>query len=213
MRAGLLATLWNVTSPGRLRVARRLGVALAGVLLTASCAAGQHAQTADVIPAIDGTHGTVGTMVLAGVAVQAPSGSSYPAGSNVSLLITLVNNGNAPDKLVSVTSPAFTGWGVVDNADVASATSAGGSDTGLTIAAGSAQRLSLAAAGASADSSPQTLVLMGLAKSAAPLFPGTAVDLTFRFANAGTTTLHVPVQLTATPNEASLPAPTGPSID
>jgi hypothetical protein len=208
-----LATLSNVRIPGRVRRARRLGVALAAVLLTASCAAGQHAPTSDVVPAIDGTHGKVGSMLLDGVALHTPSASSYPAGSNVQLSITLVNNGKAADTLVNVTSTAFTGWGVVDNADVASATSASDADTGLTIDAGSAQRLSLAANGASADASPRTLVLMGLTKGASPLFPGTTVDLTFRFATAGTTTLQVPVQLTASPNEATLPAPTGPSVD
>jgi copper(I)-binding protein len=203
----------TVTVPGRVRVARRVGIGLVGVLLTASCAAGQHAQTAEVVPAIDGTHGTIGKVVLDGVSIRPPTGSSYAAGSTVQLSMTLVNNGAEPDTLVNVTSPAFTGWGIVDNADAASATASSGADTGLTIDAGAAQRLSLAGGGVSSQASPRTLVLTGLASKSAPLFPGNSVDLTFRFANAGTTTLHVPVQLTPTPNDATLPAQTGASVD
>lgn len=212
--AEALATLSNVTIPAsarvRPRLARRLAVAVAGVLVTASCAAGQHAQTADVVPSIDGTHGQIGNMLLEGVAIHAPDGPSYAAGSNAQLAITLVNNGSAPDKLTNVSSSAFAGWGIVANADATSVTQTTKADTGLTIDAHSAQRLGLADLGASADMSPRTLVLTNLAKS---LYPGVAVDVTFSFANAGAVTLHVPVQLTAAPNTASLPAPTGPSID
>ncbi len=212
-RPDVLATLWNVSSPGRVRVARRVGIGLAGVLLTASCAAGQHAQTADVVPAIDGTHGQVGKIVLDGVAIQPPTKSSYAAGSTVQLSMTVVNNGTSADTLVNVTGPAFTGWGIVDNADAASATASSGADTGLTIDPGSAQRLGLAGDGVSAQASPRTLVLTGLASTSAPLFPGNAVNLTFRFANAGTTTLRVPVRLTPSPNAATLPTESGASVD
>jgi copper(I)-binding protein len=180
------------------------------VLVTASCAAGEHAQTAAIQAAVDAASGRVGGMALSGAALHAPSGSSYPAGSNVSLAITLVNTKNSADTLVNVTSSAFTGWGVVDNAQAASTTASGSADTGLTIEANSAQRLGLAGTGASATASPRTLVLMNLAGNSAPLFPGSAVDITFRFADAGSTTLRVPVQLTATPpNGVTLPAPTG----
>lgn len=200
-----------MTTSGRLHTARRLGVALAGVLLTASCAAGQHAQTADVVPAIDGTHGQVGDLLLEGVAIHAPSGSSYAKGGNAQLAITVVNGGASPDTLVNVTSPSFTSWGIVDNAQASSVSQSGGAATGLTIQPHSAERLGLAALGASATLSPRTLVLEQL--KSGPLYPGADVDVTFRFANAGSTTLHVPVQITASPNTASLPAPTGPSVD
>jgi copper(I)-binding protein len=202
-----------VTGSGRARIARRAGVALAAVLLSASCAAGQHAQTLDVVPAIDGTYGKVGGMTLDGVAIPAPSESSYAAGANVPLALTLVNSSNSADTLVNVTGSDFTGWGVVDNADAASVTASSGADTGLTVAPHSAQRLSLVTQGASSDASPRTLVLMGLSDKAAPLYPGSSVDLTFRFANAGTTTLHVPVQLTSAPNSASVPPPSDASVD
>jgi copper(I)-binding protein len=202
-----------VTGSGRALIARRAGIAFAAVLLSASCAAGQHAQTLDVVPALDGTYGAVGNMRLDGVAIPTPSDSTYSAGANVPLALTLVNGGNSPDTLVNVTSSDFTGWGIVDNADAGSASASSGADTGLTVAPNSAQRLSLVTQGGSSDASPRTLVLMGLAADAAPLHPGGTIDLTFRFANAGTTTLHVPVQLAPAPNGATLPAPSSPAID
>jgi copper(I)-binding protein len=202
-----------VIGSGRARIARRAGVALAAVLLSSSCAAGQHAQTLDVVPALDGTYGTAGRLRLDGVAIPTPSDSSYAAGANVPLALTLVNSGNSPDTLVNVTSSDFTGWGIVDNADAGSASASKGADTGLTVAPNSAQRLGLVTQGGSSDASPRTLVLMGLAADAAPLRPGSSVDLTFRFANAGTTTLHVPVQLASEPTGATLPPPSSPAID
>src|SRR4051812_13262905 len=95
---------------------RRLCIAVAGLLFTASCAAGQHAQTAEVRPAIDATRGVAGSMLLEGVAIHAPSGPSYPARGNAQVAVTLVNNGNSADTLVDVSGPAFAGWGIVDNA-------------------------------------------------------------------------------------------------
>ena len=198
-----------MSTSGRVRVASRLGVAVAAALLTASCAAGQHAQTADIVGAIDGTYGQVGTMSLDGVAIHAPSGMSYAADSNAPLGVTIVNEGMAADTLVSVTSPAFSGWGIVDNAAASTTSAVSNADTGLTIEPGTAQRLSLADLGGSASASPRTLLLMKLTSSSAPLFPGTTVDVTFRFASAGTTTLHVPVQITASPDDATVPAESG----
>ena len=198
-----------MSTSGRVRVASRLGVAVAAALLTASCAAGQHAQTADVVGVIDGTSGQVGSIALKGVAIHAPTGQSYAADSNAQVGVTIANEGTVADTLVSVTSPAFSGWGIVDNAAASATTSTSGGDTGLTIEPGSAQRLGLADLGGSATASPRTLVLMKLTSSAAPLFPGSTVDITFRFASAGTTTLHVPVQVTDAPDDATVPAESG----
>lgn len=188
------------------RAGRRLGAVGAAALLAVSltsCAAGQHAATADVRPGIDGTQGKAGDILLEGVAIHAPDGASYAAGSNAQLGVTLVNQGSSADTLVSITSPAFTGWGIVDNAAANSADVSG--DTGLTIDAGSAQRLGLADLGASDTASTRTVVLTKLTDK---LYPGNAVQITFRFAKAGSTTVRVPVQLTTTPNNAVLPSAT-----
>jgi copper(I)-binding protein len=158
----------------------------------------------------DATRGQIGDIVLGGVAIHAPTGQSYAAGSTAQMSVTVVNNGNSADTLVNVTSPAFSGWAVVDNAAATSSSSStSGGDTGLTIEPGSAQRLGLAGVGGSAQFSPRTLVLRNLSSSEAPLFPGTTLPVTFRFANAGSTTLSVPVQLTASPGGATVPVQTG----
>jgi len=68
----------------RFRAAFRTVSAAVGVaVLSAACAAGQHAATADEKPTLDGTQGHVGKIQLEGVAFRAPSGTSYAAGSTV----------------------------------------------------------------------------------------------------------------------------------
>jgi copper(I)-binding protein len=192
-----LATLFHVSTSGPGRSARRLGIAVAGVLLAAGCAAGQHAQTAQVRPGIDGTLGSVGAISLDGVAVHAPSGASYAKGSNAQLALTIVNDGTSPDTLVSVTSPSFAGWGIAANSDADTSTPTA---TGLTIQPGTAQRLGVADLGGSADLSDRTVVLTSLEQQ---LFPGNTVEITFRFARSGSATLRVPVQLRDAPSEGA----------
>jgi copper(I)-binding protein len=187
--------------------ARRIAgaiVAAGAVLACASCAAGQNAATAEEVPSIDGTNATVGDMQLEGVAIQAPSGSSYAAGSSAPLALAIVNNGDSADTLTAVTSPAFSGWGIAKTAAAAA------QPTPTSIPAGSSLRLGLHNLGASSSSSTETLVLSALAKGSSPLFPGGSVSITFRFAKAGSTTLTVPVQLSTTPNDASVSAPSQP---
>ncbi len=107
-------------SPGRSGPVRRFAVAaaaaVAGGLLLASCAAGQHAQTVGQLPAIDGVSATSGTIGVEAAAVLAPdNGPSYPKGSNALLQLVLINNGSQPVKLLSVSSPVAAG-ALVSNA-------------------------------------------------------------------------------------------------
>jgi copper(I)-binding protein len=94
---------------------RRLGVglAVAAALVTSACAAGQQAATANEQSTIDGANASVGTINLRAAVLEAPSGNTafWPAGSDVALKVVIVNNGTKPDRLVSVTSPAFSDWG------------------------------------------------------------------------------------------------------
>ncbi len=201
----------------RLRVAvAALGVAL----LTVACAAGQQAETANEKATIDGTNGQVGDIKLAGVALQAPPGTSYPAGADVPLSVHIANSGKTNDTLTDVSSSAFTGgWGVVATSSVpttaatpsASSPSAtpapsAGSGPPQTIPAGGALGVGLRPLdGNGSGASPQTIVLHGLAGSTAPLFSGTSVQIRFTFARAGGVTLTVPVQLGTNPVNQSIP--------
>lgn len=203
----------------RFRTAIVAACAVSAALLTSACAAGQVAQTAEEKPSLDGTYGSVGKISLEGVAFQAPSGSSYADGSSVPLTAYIVNNGQSPDRLVKVTSSAFTGgWDVVSTPSLlagpsgqpkskTSSTPTNGSPQ--TIPPGSAVSFGLQNLTSSGAGSPESLVLLGLAKQQAPLFPGSAIKVTFTFADAGQTTLTVPVQLRGTPNAATIAPPSG----
>jgi hypothetical protein len=80
---------------------------VAGLALT-GCGAGQIAQTATQQAAVDGASGDAGDdIALRGVLMPSspnPSGS-YPVGSNVPVLATIINSGGEADELVAVTSP------------------------------------------------------------------------------------------------------------
>jgi copper(I)-binding protein len=179
---------------------------LAAAALTAACAAGQQAQTANENPSIDGTSGAVGSIRLEGVALHTPPKSSYPAGATVPMSVYIANSGTTPDTLVNVTSDAFKGWDVVPTPAVQAAPAAGAAASGAPqrVGPGASVGLGLQNLAPNGNSSAETLVLQGLADSAAPLYPGQAVRVTFTFAKAGQTTLTVPVKISEKPNEQTL---------
>jgi copper(I)-binding protein len=184
-------------------------VAFSAALLTAACAAGEHAATSEEKPSLDGTQGKVGSIQLEGVALHAPTKSSYSRGDDVGLAVYIANNGRSSDTLTKVTSPAFTGgWAVTSTGSPSATTSASPSSaaTPQQIGAGAALGLGLTNLTPDGTGSPHSLVLKGLAASSAPLYPGSTVKITFSFARAGQTTLNVPVQITAQPNTQTLPA-------
>ncbi|WP_406639249.1 hypothetical protein [Amycolatopsis sp. WGS_07] len=92
----------------RLQNRRVLGAgvsALGAALVLAGCGAGQITQTDTQQPAVNGTYAQVKTIVLRNAAVQYPAqGPGYAAGSPAPLTLTVVNQGQKDDKLVSVTS-------------------------------------------------------------------------------------------------------------
>ena len=79
-----------------------------GALALTGCGAGQIAHTATQQAAVDGASGDAGDdIALRGVLMPSspnPSGS-YPVGSNVPVLATIINSGGEADELVAVTSP------------------------------------------------------------------------------------------------------------
>jgi copper(I)-binding protein len=203
-------------------VMRRVGVGVAALLaavLTASCAAGQHAATSEEVPAVDASHGILGPIYLENVAIHAPHGpASYKTGQDVVLQAVIVNNGHHPDTLTGITTTAFTGWGVFTQSQatvVTTADQASGQTGTVTPPKGattqvidpdSSVALGLTDVGADGtSSSPSTILLLKLAKASAPLFPAAQIKITFTFANAGAKTLTVPVQLSANPNHATVP--------
>jgi hypothetical protein len=192
---------------------RAIGIAVGGALVTAACAAGQQAQTANERPTLDGTEGQVGTMLLRGVALQTPlSGPFYPRGSSVPLKVYIVNNGTSPDSLTGISSASFPGgWDIVSSSD-ASASASASPDTSSSAPASSPSPTQIAAGAATGyglqdltpdgKGSSETVLLKNLKSD---LYPGTAVKITFSFQKAGSVTLSVPVQLSTSPNTQTLP--------
>jgi copper(I)-binding protein len=209
----------TLLSVSRFRAAFRTVCAAVGVaVLCAACAAGQHAATAGEKPTLDGTQGQIGKIQLEGVAFRSPSGTSYAPGSTVPLAAYIVNNGQTADKLVKVSSTDFPGgWDVVSTPSALAGPSGAasvGPATGTTngapqeIGSGLAVGFGLQNLSPSGAGSPESLVLLGF-KGPDPLFPGMSVKVTFTFADAGETTLTVPVELTNAPNGQTVPEQSG----
>lgn len=100
----------GVRTRGRVATARVVLPAVLGLLATlTACGAGQVSQTADQASAVNGFSGDIGRIAVrdASIAYTGPGnvGAIYRAGQAAQLDITVVNTGEAPDKLLNVTSP------------------------------------------------------------------------------------------------------------
>jgi copper(I)-binding protein len=162
-------------------IKRRIGIGLVAVLvtlLTSACATGQHAQTADEVPAIDATSGSVGSLQLHEVAIKTPPGSSYAAGDAAVLQLVVVNTGHDTDTLQTVTTPGAAGFQVFASAaDASSAASPSSSSAADTSSAASPSSSSAAdtSSAASSSSSSAASGSTSAASTAAPA-PG-ALDV------------------------------------
>jgi periplasmic copper chaperone A len=161
-----------------LTIAARFVVCCAAALALAGCGAGQIAQTDSQVAAVDGAFGNVGNSIaLRDVLLPYPSNptGTYPAGSTVPVVATIVNQSDQPDELVSVTSPAGQAL-VLGTTQI---------PPGTTV---------ISTAGSAGPSSPlvagELRILLSTTK---PLPAGLTTPITFRFRNAGTLTLPVPM--------------------
>lgn len=206
-----------------------VGVAVAAALVTAGCAAGQQASTANELPTLDGVDGNVGPINLRGMQIEAPTGNrvSYPVGSDVAVRLVIVNNGRQPDRLVSITSPAFRDWGAYASAaDAARVVAAGNSPTPTptqsptaTSPTGKAlptpsRSVEIAPGSRMGWGTPESTGQLLLRNTTQVLHPGTTIRVTFTFAQAGSVTLAAPIALTAGTNTSEIPTPaSGTSIE
>jgi copper(I)-binding protein len=191
-----------------------VGAVLTTALSTAGCATGQHAATAEETPAIDGAIGTVGSIDLRGVGILAPDSgaASYPQGANAAMTLAIVNTSTKPDTLTSITSPAASGWVLLDGNTtlLPVAPSSSGTGTGPPVVGAVPPQVVTIEPGRSVafalPSSTQSLFLTGLKQQ---LYTASSVPVTFSFQTAGEITITVPVQLTPAPGSSTLPAPSG----
>ena len=218
---GFSGALSDVVRPARNK--RRIGIAaalVAAALALTSCAQGEHAATSTDKPAVEGAGGQIGKIKLLDVSVQAPNIAGratgtkfYAPGDNAPLTITLVNSGHDADTLTSVTSTSFTGWSITNTATSGNPQVVSAGATSQVVPPQTRIPLGLSDLGVGIGSSDQTLVMRGLTTAGGNLYPGSQIPITFTFANAGSVTLQVPVDLTATPTTGSIPPLPGDSGD
>lgn len=160
------------------RIVACCACALAALTLV-GCSAGQITQTDRQVSAVDGAYGNVGNAIaLRNVFIPYPSNpdGTYPAGATVPVILTIVNQGSAPDELVTVSGPAAGHAAVLGTTQIPAATTV----TSTT--------------GTSGPTSPLVVgELRVLLTTSQPLHAGLNTPLTFQFRNAGNITLPVPM--------------------
>ena len=173
--------MFRSTRPSRLLLP---GVAAAALALS-GCAAGQIAQTADQVAAIDGANADAGEIGIRNVLLAEPTETNgYAAGTDARVLLIVSNIGLNADTLTAVSSS------VAESATIEGT-----------------------AGGGTAEVPAQTLVDMSTEEGAQisldgltrDVFFGESIPVTFTFAQAGSMTVNVPVEI---PTERSTDRPT-----
>lgn len=174
---------WHRLMRRRLAVTALIAACCASAPSLVGCSAGQITQTDSQVAAVDGAFADVGeNIALRDVLIPAPphSNGTYPAGSSVPVLLTIINQGTRAERLITVTSPAASQVLVVGTTTIAPGTN-------VTSTAGSA----------SAGVQPQSPLVVGqlriVLSTTRPLRAGLNTPVTFVFENAGTVTLPVPM--------------------
>lgn len=197
------------------RVLVAVGIGFATMAAASGCAAGQIAATAEIVPAVQGSSGMVGSVALRDVKLAYPQGGQYQQGQDARLTLVMVNNGLGDDALTSVRT---------DAAD--DVTFQAGNPTGTDSATPSESASGSPTASASASETPEAgqqasiplpanenvlayadgprITLLGLTRD---LRSSETVKVTFSFRDAGNITLVVPVAV------PSSPVPQPPAID
>ncbi len=209
-------TRWSMplqapTPPRRGSLRMRLALAVLGrtaALVLSGCGAGQMAATRQQgAQAIDGSNGGVGPMLVRNVVLSYPENGTnfYPEGADAPLELVIVNEGNQPDTLVSVSTPAAREVLIQGNTQIPSGTA-------FTVIKVDEPHTSpilpvpplplprpqqpSAPAAPEADSSIRLgfgelrIVLIDLIR---PIRAGESVPVTFLFRNAGEVTVPVPI--------------------
>jgi periplasmic copper chaperone A len=165
----------NITA----RVVACCACALTVALPLAGCGAGQITQTDRQVAAVDGAFGNVGNAIaLRNVYIPYPPNKdgTYPAGSTVPVILTIINQGDSPDELVSVSSPAAGRVAVLGTTQI---------PAGTTV---------ISTTGSGGLTSPLVVgELRVLLTTDQPLPAGLNTPLTVQFRNAGKITLPVPM--------------------
>ena len=176
------------------RIVRRIGMGLAvacAALLTASCAAGQFAASANETPAIDGVNGSGGTIALRAVAILTPTSACYLPGSDAEVTMIIVNTGHTKDTLTGVSSPLFSSSILLGNGADAAQYVNGEQGSGSCAAASSGAASSNASPSGASSSSAASALPSGTQSLDVP--PNLAVQINVAGTGADTSTQPVVV--------------------
>lgn len=210
----------TTASQARRSAVRRSAVAVAALaagaaLALSGCSAGQIAQTARQVSAVNGNTADVGDVALRDVRILLPQSEQYTnaQGGKALLAFSVVNDGaSQPDELSSITTdlgtvkitPADTtlepGRTVVAGGPKAvqsgtPATSASAAPSASAAASSSAAPSSPAQAGVDgkATTGASTPILVEISGLTKDITPGPTYPVTFNFKEAGTVEVNVPV--------------------
>ncbi|GGP35499.1 hypothetical protein [Saccharothrix coeruleofusca] len=145
------------SAPRRLAVAAALAVGLG--MVAAACGAGQVTQTDTQVAAVNGASGDVGLLSVRDAQLVFPvEEGHYGEGDDAPMVVTVVNNGNEEDKLVSVTSELTSGpaeiTGDVDLEPSSAIISGGEQDSGGSSHVSTTSQTSGSAASVTATTTP-----------------------------------------------------------
>jgi hypothetical protein len=179
------------TLTGEPRTTRRVRMGLvltSAALITSACAAGKDSQTTEERPSLDGANADIGKIALRGIAIKTPTDGVYAKGADVDLTGVISNDGGTDDGLVSIATTSATAWTTSGPLKAEGA-------AGITIPAG--EHISFGIGEAAGE-----IVLNHIAGK---LYPAGKIRVTFTFAKAGPVTRWVPVQISETRNNLTVP--------
>jgi hypothetical protein len=183
---------------GRMSARPRFGMVaaagLAAAMLMTGCAAGQHAQTSNQTPAIDGVGADSGQIGIRAAAIAAPeTGPNFPAGSDATLKLVMVNSGTSTVALaaVSTTAAQHVTLGLNGPAETANTSTSTGATT-IAIPSSGTVQVGFSALG-------PTITLSHLNQT---LYPAQSVPVVFTFTNGAKISTTLPVQITSNPPDA-----------
>lgn len=157
--------------PRRVLVPTTMALLTAAALTLSGCAAGQYSQTADQVAAIDGANGTIGDITVLNARLAPTAREDYAAGSDAQLLLWISNDSLKPDTLTGITTSAAESVDIAGEATVPGQTlSDFATETGTEV------------------------VVTGFLQDQ---YYGVSIPMTFSFANAGTLTLNIPIEVPA----------------
>lgn len=167
------------------------------------CAAGQVAETAEELPAVNGAQASTGDVTINNAELVYPEKTSgvYAKGSDIELALTIANTGDVDDKLVDVSSDAASDVTVKGDKSVPSGGTLVVGDPGAANAAGNAGDESAEAQNSDKGDEEQLgHARIALRDTTRPVKPAYELPVTFEFAEAGSVTAELPV---ANPDKGS----------